>query len=151
MDITAPIIAGHSLAGITLGTSVEPVLAQAYQQGRKVDLQVFHYATIDLHSYKIDQGVVTVNADAAGTIVSLSCQQPYQGTYQNKLWPGMSITQIIAVSQKQMLLHGSLVVDAEFGVCFDVPYPYDEYDYVHELPKDLVLDNLYVKNSNWWR
>ena len=149
MDPTAPIISGHSLGGIVLGTHVDPVLAEAYAEGRQVEFIVYTHGDKVQHTYRIDGGTVTVNANAQGAIVSLSCQPPYQGTYEGKLWPGMSVAQIKAVTQKQMLIFSVLVLDNEWGVCFELPPPYDEYDYIDEMPDDFILNKLFVRLKNW--
>jgi hypothetical protein len=149
MDITAPIIAGHSLGGIALGSNAEPVIAQAYAEGRRVELSIHNNPGIHLHSYQIDKGLVTVNANERGDIVSISCQQPYKGTYESKLWPGMSIAQIKSATQKQLLTSSALVLDGELGVFFALPAPYDEYDYIRELPDELILEKIYVMPRNW--
>lgn len=149
MDISAPIIAAHSLAGIVLGSDVELVLNDAYSSGLKVAFSIHDNPSIKLHSYKFEDGIITVNADENGTIVSISCRSPYSGLYQQKLKPSMSMAQIKAVTQKQLLTCGALVLDGEFGMFFTVPQPYDEYDYSRTIPDDLVLDEIYVMHRNW--
>lgn len=149
MNIESPIVAAHSLGGIVLGSDVKLALAQSYAEGRDVRMTVYDNPGIKLHSYAIDQGVLTINADEQGVIVSLSCQPPYRGTYKNKLWPGMSLAHIMAATQKQMLTCGALVLDGELGVYFVLPSPYDEFNYVQELPPDLILNTIYVMQRGW--
>lgn len=149
MNITAPILAGYSVGDIALSTNIESILTSLYSEGHKVELSTHNNPGILLHSYRIDNGLMTVNTDEHGVIISLSCQPPYQGTYAGKLWPGMSVAQIKAVTQKQMLIFSVLVLDNEWGVCFDLPPPYDEYDYIHELPDKLILKEIIVRHENW--
>lgn len=149
MDITAPIVAAHSLAGIELGSTIESVLATLYTQNHRIKLSIHDNPGIKLHSYEVDNGIVTVNTDDYGSVVSVSCQPPYQGMYDRKLWPGMSVAQIRAVTQKQLLTCGALVLDGELGVCFALPHPYDEYDYARELPESLIINKMYVMRRNW--
>jgi hypothetical protein len=149
MNIKAPIIAGHSIGDIELGSNISSVLDELYRENRAVKLSVHDNPGIMLHSYQIDEGLITVNANAHGSIVSISCQRPYQGAYEQKLHPGMNITQIKSVTSKQMLTCGTLVMDGELGVFYALPTPYDEYDYISELPGDLVLEKMYVMPRNW--
>jgi hypothetical protein len=149
VDVNAPIIAAHSLGGVALGSDVQLALTQAYTEGWDVQLTVYENPGIKLHSYALNRGTITINATEGGTVVSLSCQQPYRGTYEHKLWPSMSVAQIKVVTQKQMLTSGALVLDGELGIYFSLPAPYDEYDYFHQLPIDLVLEKVYVMDRKW--
>ncbi len=149
MDITAPILAAHSIGGIVLGSNIESVLAGFYEQQQEVELTLHNNPSVLLHSYKVDSGVVTINSNEQGVILSISCQPPYKGKYGDRLWPGMSIAQIKAVTQKQLLTCSALVLDGELGMFFSLPPPYDEYDYIRELPDDLVLDTIYVMDRMW--
>ena len=64
----------------------------------------------------------------------------------------MSVAEIVAATQKQLLIHGFLVPDNNYGVCFNLPHPYDDdYDYISQLPNDLILEEVYVKDREWWR
>lgn len=152
MNIHAEIISGKSIADIEIGESIDSYLPAIYQENRKVELNVYDNPGIKLHSYRIDDGLITINADKNGTILNLSCRHPYKGKYQGKLYPGMSIAQIVAASQKQLLIHGYLVVDNDFGFCFNLPHPYDDdFDFISQLPNDLILGEVYVKDKEWWR
>jgi hypothetical protein len=152
MNINADIISGKSIADIEIGQSIDSYLPAIYKDNRKVELNVYDNPGIKLHSYRIDDGLITINADENGTILNLSCRYPYKGKYQGKLYPGMTIAQIIAATQKQLLIHGYLVVDGDFGFCFNLPHPYDDdHDYISQLPGDLILGEVYVKDREWWR
>lgn len=152
MNINAEIISGKSIGDIEIGKSIDAYLPSIYQENKKVEVNVYDNPGIKLHSYRIDDGLITINADEGGTILNVSCKSPYKGKYQGKLYPGMSVAQIVAATQKQLLIHGFLVVDNDFGFCFNLPHPYDDdLDHISELPDDLILDEVYVKDKEWWR
>jgi hypothetical protein len=152
MNIHAEIISGKSIGDIEIGKSIDACLLSVYQENRKVELTVYDNPGIKLHSYSIDDGLIKINADENGTVLNVSCRSPYKGKYKGILHPGMSVAQIVAATQKQLLIHGFLVVDNVFGFCFDLPSPYDDdVDHVSELPRDLILEEVYVKDKEWWR
>lgn len=149
MDFAAVIIAGHSIGTIELGASIARYLSEIYAEGHQVKLSVYDNPGVKLHSYQIDSGIITINTDEAGMIISISCRQPYAGTYQGKLWPGMTVEQVKQHTAKQLLTCGALVADGELGVFLTLPAPYDEFDYPKQLPDSLVLETLYVMPRNW--
>ncbi|MCS3799198.1 hypothetical protein [Niastella sp. OAS944] len=152
MNIHAEIISGKSIGDIEIGKPIDAYLTSIYQENRKVELNTFDHPGLKLHSYKIDDGLITINADENGTILNVSCRSAYEGKYKGVLRPGMSVAQVVAATQKQLLIHGFLVVDNDFGFCFNLPSPYDDdLDHVSELPDDLVLEEVYVKDKEWWR
>ncbi len=68
----------------------------------------------------------------------------------------MTVKQICDNSSKQLVIHGMLVIDKEFGAFFDIPESYegvpcDDIDYVSQLPQNMVLNELHVKDREWWR
>ena len=104
MNINAEIISGKSIGDIEIGRSIDLYLPSIYQENRKVELNVYDNPGTKLHSYKIDGGLITINADQDGIILNLSCRSPYKGKYKGVLYPSMSIAQIIAATQKQLLI-----------------------------------------------
>lgn len=152
MNINAEIVSGRSIGDIEIGKPIDPYLASVYQENRKVELNTYDNPGLKLHSYRIDDGLITINADENGTILNVSCRSPYKGKYKGKLHPGMSVAQVVAATQKQLLIHGFLVVDNDYGFCFNLPSPYDDdLDHISELPDDLILEEVYVKDKEWWR
>jgi hypothetical protein len=152
MNINAEIVSGRSLGDIEIGKPVDEYLAAIYQENRKVELNVYDNPGIKLYSYRIDDGLITINTNENGVILNLSCKRPYTGKYKGKLFPGMTVDEIVAATQKQLLIHGFLVVDADYGFCFNLPHPYDDdLDYISQLPNDLVLEEVCVKDKEWWR
>jgi hypothetical protein len=149
MNVNAPILAGHSIGGIELGSDVNSALDELRREGRAINLSIHDRPSIMLHSYEVDEGLITINADAHGIIVSISCQQPYKGVYEHKLHPGMSVAQIKAVTNKQLLTCSALVLNDELGVFFALPSLYEDCDYISEIPEDLVLEEIYVMPRNW--
>lgn len=67
-----------------------------------------------------------INTLDAGDIISISCGEGYQGRYKDVFYPGISVGDVLRVSEKQNLLHGALIVDRDFGFYFPLPSPHDE-------------------------
>lgn len=142
-DYNAPIVAGTSLGGIELGGFADEVLA-CLQDSCRVENTESEGPAGAFTLYELDGGVVGFGVDGDGVIVSLWCRQPYQGLYDGRLGPGMSVSEISKMSRRQFEFGGYLVLDRNYQVYFGLPALFDDFDSFDELPRDLVFEELYV-------
>ena len=68
----------------------------------------------------------------------------------------MRVGDIVRVTEHQVLLHGFLIVERQFGMAFSIPedfrgVPLDDVDRVEELPEEMILEELHVTDPEWWR
>jgi hypothetical protein len=91
-----------------------------------------------------------------GKVVRIWCFPNYEGKFREVFHPGMTVAEVIRLSNKQAFIHGMLVIDAEFGASFDVPEvyngkPYDDVDSAKQLPAEMILEQIHVMDNEWWR
>jgi hypothetical protein len=151
MNIAAEIVSGSSIGNIRLETNAIDVLSEIYQEGRIVKEKKFINFNMEFIHYEIDDGVVSIVADENSIIKRLWCKKPYKGKYKSNLFPGMTVSDIKKNSLKQLVIHGFLIPDGDFGIGFNIPDRYDDIDYVDQLPSDLILEELHVMDKEWWR
>jgi hypothetical protein len=156
MDYHGDIVSGRSIGGIHLGADIDTVLADLRTRQISFSDQFFSnfnrtYRKLGIHPHSLD-----VVADDTGLIVRLWCRTGYSGTYKGAFFPGMCVDEICALSTKQLVIHGMLILDGDFGAGFSIPERYkdglyDDVDSVKELPGAMVLDELHVMHPEWWR
>jgi hypothetical protein len=151
MNINLEIVSGKSVAGIEIGENISKYLEDIYDGKYNVESIRYNNPNGVFHSYNINMDLITINTLESGEIISITCNQEYSGKYRNQLHTGMSVENIIKNSNKQLILHGCLIVNNDFGFYFILPSPYDEIaDNITQLPKDLVLNYIHVENIEWW-
>ncbi|MEC4717737.1 hypothetical protein RY831_01115 [Noviherbaspirillum sp. CPCC 100848] len=70
---------------------------------------------------------------------------------RNSIAPGMTIKEIKRHSTRQLVIHGFLIIDDEYGLGFSIANDFEDVDYVSQLPDDLILEELHVMSTEWWR
>ncbi|NOQ75421.1 MAG: hypothetical protein GQ574_25650 [Crocinitomix sp.] len=149
IDIAAPIIDGNSIGGISIGQDSRLLLSELYSNGYMIEENKFHS---DFIEYKVNEGIISfVINSSSNNVINISCKNPYEGSWKNKFTPSMSVQTIIKQSNKTMVLHGFLIIDGIYGVGYNLPNEYDEIDSVDQLPDDLVLEQIYVMDNDWWK
>ncbi len=68
----------------------------------------------------------------------------------------MTVSEAVACTGRQIVIHGRLVLDGEFGMGFNIPDTYggkfyDDVDSVDDLPGEMKLEELHIMNRDWWR
>ncbi len=156
MDLTAPIVSGTSIAGISLGTNIDELITELRNAHIPFIETTFHTFGRAYRKLTLAEGKVTVVSDDTNHVVRLSCRPGYFGKFKSKFFPGMTVNQVREKSLKQVLIHGMIVVDDDFGAFFDVPEVYecrqfDDVDNIFQLPPEMALSELHVMEPNWWR
>lgn len=156
MNIFADIVSGDSIGDIKIGSDLQTVLAELFKQNHKVEKKSFKQFDVDYSLVNVDSGMLSIVADSSNSIVRLWCRQPYRGKFRGIFFPGMPVSEILDKSKKQLIIHGMLILDDDFGVGFNIPDKYngsyyDDVDYVDQMPQNMVLEELHVMKKEWWR
>src|SRR4051794_20438428 len=120
MDMDADIIPGHSIAGIRLGAEIVSILDEIQREGiAYTESTLEHFGRkYDLITVANDR--LTIVADDTGRVLRLWCRTGYSGDYNRTFRPGMTVSEVRKKSIKQLVIHGFIVLDGEFGAAFSV-------------------------------
>lgn len=136
MKLSKEIVAGRSLGGIALRTSVDTVIASLGD--RRV---------LDLCNgiASIDGGVILIGYGEDRLIYSVMCDHRFNGNYLGKLWPGMTVREVLESSATQAAWGGAVVVDGIDGIGLPLPSGLDDFDQITDhLQLEHVFDHLSV-------
>lgn len=152
---TEPIVPGVSIGGVCLGDNAQKIVEELERTGVVVSRKVFENFGRSFSEWEI-KGWGLQFVEEARKIIRVSCSSGYAGRYRQTFYPGMSVRQIVEASDKQLCVHGTVVVDGEFGVFYDVPEIYDgqlfdDVDSIRQLPDEMILERLNVMSRDWWR
>lgn len=155
IDYDAEIIPGASLGGISLNDSIYQVLECLDSSSIAYDTETFTNFGYVFDRVIINQGTIGVTANEQGDVIGLWCSEGYTGGFDGRLYAGMTISKILERTKKQMCINGRLVLDAEYGLFYDIPEKYhgeyyDDIDHVSDLPIYMVLSDLHIADRNWW-
>lgn len=149
INFSAEIKPSVSIGNINLGDSLDKALAQIYSDKYRVKKNNF---SEQLTEYSINKGELSfVSNNHSNKIIMVACGKGYEGKWNDTFRIGMTLEEIINSSSQQMILHGYIIVDAEFGICFSLPNEFEEFDSVNELPTDLIFNRILIKEKEWWR
>ncbi|MCE9605834.1 MAG: hypothetical protein K8U03_13140 [Planctomycetia bacterium] len=156
MDLKADIISGKSIAGIGIGEDIGVVLSNLRDDHVSFVESAFENHEMGFKKLDIADAKVSVIANDTGRIVRLFCRPGYLGKYKAVFFPGMSVKRIRQHSSKQLIMHGVLMVNDDYGAGFSIPdlyegKQYDDVDHIAELPDGMILEELNVMASEWWR
>ncbi|MFK3781772.1 hypothetical protein [Agrobacterium sp. NPDC089420] len=136
MKLTKEILPGRSLAGIVLQTSIDAIIA---------GLQSRHAIAIHKRIVSIDDGLVTIGYGEDHLIYSVMCNSRFEGSYQGKLWAGMTVKDVLKNSTTQVAWGGAVVVDGIEGIGLPLPDGFDDFDRITDhLPLDHAFEYLSV-------
>lgn len=132
------IVPGKSLGGIRLGEEVGSVVERL--SGAHLIEQ------LDKNTLKVDGGVITIYLDSeSGRIASLACNAEFQGNYQGKLWPGMTVGDVLKNTAAQMAWCGFVQVDGVKGMGLPLPDEFDDFERLTDfLDRDFIFNELWV-------
>ncbi|VWC51020.1 hypothetical protein [Burkholderia sp. LMG 13014] len=131
------IVPGRSLGGILLGEEVEKVV------DRLSEMHLIEY--LNENTLKVDGGVITIYHDSeSGRIENLACNAEFQGRYQGKLWPGMTVGDVLKMTETQMAWCGFVQVDGIKGVGLPLPGEFDDFERLTDF-----LDRKFIFNELW--
>ena len=156
LNIDAKIEPGISVGGVKIGTSIEEFITSLNHSKTLYTLKTFsnfgmHFLEITVESYGLR--IVGKKDDV---IELVSCRKPYRGQFKDRYYLGMTVAELKAVADKLLVIHGYIVLDGEFGVAFDFPeffegVPYDDLENIEELPDHMPLNEMVIRNKEWWR
>ncbi len=136
MLLNSEIIPGKSLGGILLDESVDVVFekfSSSYSLKKKPGILTF------------DDDLIVVGYDANGLIYSVMCGIKYSHKYDEKIWAGMTVADVIKNTEKQIAYGGCVVVDGVNGVGLPLPDGLDDFETITDfLEPDHVFENLSV-------
>lgn len=156
MDLYAEIVSGTSIGGVSLGESIQDTLRNLQAQSADFRETAFENLGGCFRQIHVAGGVLSIVADGTDRVVRLWCTPGYLGSYRGAFRPGMTIEDICKRSHRQLILHGFLLLDGDFGAGFSIPDRYegqcfDDVDFIEQLPRTMVLTELHVMEPEWWR
>lgn len=150
IDINAEIISFKSMGNINLGADISAMLPDIYINNIVKESEYFLPDGERRLAYNIDN-ILTVATLSNYEIISIGCNEIYNGLYKNKLFAGIEMQRVIELTSSQRILNGMLIVDGDYGIAFILPSPYDEIaDYIEHIPLDLKLNEIYVSDYSFW-
>lgn len=136
MNITNKIIPKTSIGGISIGeniTKIEARISTSYKIHKTPN------------SFTIDDGFIRAYHDADGIITAVSCNQTFTGNYQNKLWAGMSVAEVLKHSKEQIAWSGFVQIDKVSGIGLSLPEEHDDFESLTDsLELDFIFEELWV-------
>lgn len=136
MEISTSIVPGKCLGGIFLGEKIDDVIARLPK--KYLIEKNTNYTTID-------NGLITAYHDEEGVISSLSCNSKFQGNYQNKIWPGMTVADILTNTASQVAWSGFVQVDQMEGAGLSLPNEIDDFERLtDDFADDYVFEELWI-------
>lgn len=156
LSLDADIIPSESLGGIRIGEDIDVVIHHLEEENIPFAHSTFVNLGQSFRRLSISDEAISLVADESGNVVRVWCTESYKGSCKSYLRPGMTVGEVVACTEKQMIIHGVLVVDGEFGAGFNVPDQYegrfyDDVDSADDLPSDMPLRELHVMDREWWR
>lgn len=139
------IIPGKSVGGISLGDNIDDII-RCVGQSYSVDKTNFSNHTGDYSFYKIQGGAISFTTNNHGIVVALWCEPPYQGSFDNKLYPGITALEIRRKSKRQDIIKGYLVIDRDLTIYFGMPDDIDDFNFFTDLDDETTFNELYVGN-----
>lgn len=139
------IIAGKSIGGISLGDRESDIIDQIGDKYTIAQLQF--KSQLEMYTlFKIADGAISFTSNKEGIIVSLWCKPPYKGSYNGRLYPGISALELKRISKRQELVKGYLVIDNMFNIYYGMPDDVDDFNCFNDLDNETRFNELYVGN-----
>ena len=151
IDFNADIVSFESIAGVMLGSNVYIYIDEICDN---FNFKVEEYPIPSGENnvaYTLDD-IVMISTNQEGDVIGIGCNEKYKGKYKGKLYPGMTMGELISLTESQRILNGTIIVDEDYGLSFTLPSPYDEIaDYIKHIPHDLELNEVYVSDYSFWK
>ncbi|MBW5805441.1 hypothetical protein FOZ70_11845 [Burkholderia sp. COPS] len=132
------IVPAKSLGGIILGEKFQVAVDR---------LGAHHVITrIDRGAVAIDDGAITIYYDPeSGCIESLACNKNFRANFLGKLWPGMTVGDVLERTKTQLAWCGFVQVDGIGGVGLSLPEEFDDFEQLTDfLGREFVFNELWV-------
>ncbi|WP_321920241.1 hypothetical protein [Burkholderia cepacia] len=132
------IVPAESLGGILLDEEVQGVIDRLSATD---EVERVNQSTV-----KINGGEITIYHDPeSGRIESLSCGKEFGGNFMGKLWPGMSVGDVLKNTEIQIAWCGFVQVDGIKGIGLSLPDELDDFERLTDfLSVEFVFDELWV-------
>lgn len=151
IDFNAEIITGVSLGNVNLNKNISLYIDEMYS---RFNVETKNYSLPDgskKNAYILNK-TMTIATNNDGLIFSIGCNQEYKGKYKNILHTGQSMQEVVALTEKQRIFNGFVIIDDDFGFSFALPFPYDEIgDSIENIPNDIIFKEIYVSDFSLWR
>lgn len=136
MKLNTEILPRVSLGGISLGERIQNVIARL---GDNPAIQSNTRSTV------LEEGLIKAYHNENGIITALSCNADFKGKYLNKLWPGMTVGDVIKNSSVQIAWAGFVQVDRIQGIGLSLPTDRDDFETLTDWLEDShVFEELWV-------
>lgn len=140
MIINATIVPGESLGGIAIGSNVEDIISE---------LSNNYLLDAGPDSIIINGGLITAYHNDAGTVISVSCNSSFKGSYLNKLWPGMTVADVLRTTRKQIAYIGFVKIIGIRGIGLSLPNDRDDFERLTDhFDEDYVFEELWIYKSH---
>jgi len=151
IEFNAEIVSGFSLGNISLNRNISSYIDEMYSVF-KVEVKEYYLPDGSKNNAYILNKTITIATDHEGLIFSIGCNEEYKGKYKNILHTGQSMKEVIALTEKQRIFNGSVIIDEDFGFSLILPSPYDEIgDSIENIPSDMIFKEIYVSDFSSWR
>lgn len=139
------IVPGKSIGGIFLGANVNDII-QHIESKYNISKSSFSNATGNYSFYRVQGGAISFTTNNHDVIVALWCEPPYSGSFEGKLYPGITAREIRVKSKRQDIIKGYIVIDQDFTIYFGMPDYIDDFNCFSDLDDETVFNELYVGN-----
>lgn len=112
---------GESLGKIKIDGKIDSVIDEIHEDFRVVK---------DNGIATLNEGEIIIGFDDEGVIYSVIFNTLFSGKYKGKLWPGMSVEELISCTKKQIACGGCVIVDDEDGIGLLLPEGYDDFELI---------------------
>lgn len=136
MDLTTSIVPKKSLGGISIGEQIADVIAR---------LSPDHTIEKKENSTTISGGLITAYHNESGIISALSCNSKFKDNYLNKLWPGMTVAEVMKHTSTQIAWSGFVQVDRIEGIGLSLADDHDDFERLtDEFDSSYIFEELWV-------
>lgn len=147
INLDENIIPGKSIGGISLGDNVNDII-KCIEAEYCINVIEFENFGVKYLCYKINDGAISFTVNDTGHIVSLWCEPPYKGSFNGKLYPGITARKLKEISSIQTIIKGYLVIDNNPLIYYGMPDDIDDFNCFSDLDDDVFFNELYVGDLN---
>ncbi|WCM88932.1 hypothetical protein [Acidovorax sp. NCPPB 3576] len=136
MLLNSDIIPGASLGGVLIGETIDSVFERFSE---KYEIEIFDEIAV------FEGGLISIGYTPSGIVHSVMCGDRFPGNYKGILWVGMTVSDVIAKTKKQIAFGGCVVVDGIEGIGLPLPPSFDDFEKITDfLSLDHMFGNLSV-------
>jgi hypothetical protein len=130
------IIPGVSMGGVIIDSKIEDVLEA---------LKGAHYILTRDGVAVVDEGLLYIGFEVDGRVCSIMSGPLFKGKFEGKLWPRMTVKDVLNNTHSQVAVGGCVVVDEIDGVGLPLPVGFDDFEQLTDhLPLDHIFEGISV-------